>query len=177
MKKDYPGPIITHVMDLPPAFVAPDGSLWQEANQCYISKFLGPRYRLRTHDRRFLPWHASDSPFLLRSVYGDTFGEKEKDLNERYNDWKRFSKVSQNHDEVVEYFLPCPFNRGEEVWYEEAFEILRKSVASFESGNIGTYPYSPHRMRYRTTWAYQKWMRYYEKFWAAFSEWSEMVGL
>lgn len=57
----------------------------------------GPNYRLGSFDRRFGGWDQKDTDFLRRSVYGDDLGNVEKDLNERYADWKSLRYHSNNN--------------------------------------------------------------------------------
>ncbi|KAL5327634.1 hypothetical protein ACEPPN_005335 [Leptodophora sp. 'Broadleaf-Isolate-01'] len=100
-----------------------NGKIWQRGLEYHIGNLLGPAYRYRIYDRRFKRWDGNDVPFLLRTVYGESLGDKEKELNERYHHWKVSTKLQFSGEN--DSCLPHPFGKGDD-WYDEAREWLEK---------------------------------------------------
>ncbi|PVH68077.1 hypothetical protein DL98DRAFT_599839 [Cadophora sp. DSE1049] len=116
MKLIHPGPICSRAgADNTDS----NGKTWAYTLQAYIGDFLGPAYRFRVHDPRFSrPWHGNDIPFLRRDIYGDSYGEEEKALNDRFYDWKTFSTR-------FGISLPHPFGMGKS-WHEVVFDSVSR---------------------------------------------------
>ncbi|KAG4439948.1 hypothetical protein IFR05_004574 [Cadophora sp. M221] len=156
LKVLHPGPICWRVGN---KYIDSNQQGWTYELQFHIGTFLGPEYRPRTYDNRFLPWEANDVPFLRRSIYGDTFGE-EKALNERYSDWKESRKLFSGDG-------LHPFGKGQD-WFNTAFEILY--CRRYDRGK-------PWGLHLHNLFAYQSMKFHYEEKYDIFREAAEMMVL
>lgn len=93
LKRTYPtpifdrcGPNVTVRMDEDTPY--PYHHTWRWKMQYIIGNFLGPNYRRRLYNAYWYQYEGSDTAFLNRSVYGDSWTVEEKDLNDRWYDWK-----------------------------------------------------------------------------------------
>ncbi|KAH7327154.1 hypothetical protein BKA65DRAFT_554714 [Rhexocercosporidium sp. MPI-PUGE-AT-0058] len=137
---------------------------WIYKLQYDIGTFLGPNYRRRAYDNRFLPWEANDVPFLRRAVYGDSYGEEEKALNERYSDWKSCGLGDQLR----------PFGKGQG-WFKTAFEMMYPSNEMYYRRKWDQG--APYRLHPHQLFAYQRMKFHYEEKYDSFREAADMMGL
>ncbi|KAF8863034.1 hypothetical protein BDZ45DRAFT_738713 [Acephala macrosclerotiorum] len=141
---------------------------WRWARQYIIGEFLGPEYRSREYHPDWRQDEGSDTPFLKRSIYGDEWGDKEKELNDRWYDYKRLW--------CEEPYLPKPFGMGDS-WYKEAIDFVRERrvIEKDEEDFVKGTHFSVNNCLLLMK-SHDKIMELHGSVWDRFAEWRDLVG-
>ncbi|TGO17111.1 hypothetical protein BPAE_0448g00020 [Botrytis paeoniae] len=104
-----------------------DGSFYERCFIELLETWIGPGYRRIGPDSRCI-----ETPFLSRAVYGDHPGAEEKNLSDRWQDYRMLNIQDEKTYRLIR-LVPKPFGVSADKWFPLAARQFKNEVMSCDS--------------------------------------------